>query len=87
MRQLPRGHRAIVIADVVAVSIDSDLINVQRSEVVKRYPMHEATANPRTGLYGPSILSGELIPPPEPSEPRAGSEKAHEKTCVGKEEL
>jgi len=84
MRHLPHGHRAIVIADVVAVSIDSDLLDLPRSEVIKRYPMHEATANPKTGLYGPSLLSGEMVPPPELPQPKAAGRKAGEKTHVSK---
>jgi len=84
MRQLPRGHRAIVIGEVVGISIDTDILNLSRSEVIKRYPMHEATTNPKTGLYGPSILSGELIPSPEPSKPTAVGQKVHQKTHVGK---
>jgi flavin reductase (DIM6/NTAB) family NADH-FMN oxidoreductase RutF len=60
--QLPQPLRAIIIADVVGISIDSHLLSLDRSEVVKKYPMHEANIeNPDTGLYGPSVLSGELI--------------------------
>ena len=29
--------------------------------------MHEAGSHPETGLYGPSVLSGELIPPADPA--------------------
>ena len=65
--QLPPPWRAIVISEVIGVSIDSDLLEKSRSEVVKLYPMHEAGSHPETGLYGPSVLSGELIPFPEPA--------------------
>lgn len=59
--QLKQPMRALVIGEVVGVSIDSNLLNLTRSEVVSQFPMHEATTNPYTGLYGPSVLSGELI--------------------------
>jgi len=60
--QLPQPLRAIIIADVVGINLDSNLMSLDRSEVVRQYPMHEANIeNPDTGLYGPSVLSGELI--------------------------
>ncbi len=63
--QLPPPWRAIVISEVVGASIDSDLLDLSRAEVVRLFPMHEAGSHPDTGLYGPSVLSGEMIPPAE----------------------
>ncbi len=73
---------------MVGVSIDSDLLEVSRSEAVREFPMHEATVNPHTGLYGPSLLSGELIPPSEtPQRVFRGNKKRRGKIFVGKSEL
>ena len=59
--QLEQPQRGIVVGEVVGMSLDIDLANMSRSEAVRLLPMHEATKNPYTGLYGPSVLSGELI--------------------------
>lgn len=82
MKQLPRGHRAIIIGEVVGISIDTDILNLSRSEAIKRYPMHEASTHPKTGCYGPSVLSGELIPPAKPSESTAVGQETNRKTYV-----
>ncbi len=88
--QLKQPMRAIIIGDVVGVSVDNDLLGMSRSEAVRQLPMHEATTNPYTGLYGPSVLSGELIPEPD-SKPRVrgnlGSPEDVSKTFVSKNEL
>ncbi|MBN1687390.1 MAG: flavin reductase [Spirochaetales bacterium] len=85
--QLDEPQRCIVIGEVVGVSIDTDLLSRSRSDVVSQYPMHEATDNPHTGLYGPSVLSGEIVPAPDP--PRTGPGKGDEngKTFVRGAEL
>ncbi len=84
--QLKQPLRAIIIGDVVGVSIDSDLLEFSRSEVLRQFPMHEATSNPYTGLYGPSVLSGELVGP-EPRPPRGKRAEKADKTHVSKAEL
>ena len=58
---LPPPWRTLVIGEVAGVSIDSNLLALPRSEVVKLYPMHEAGSHPDTGLYSPSVLSGEWV--------------------------
>ena len=45
MIQLKQPMRLIIIGDVVGVSIDTDLLDLSRSEVVRKFPMHEATDN------------------------------------------
>ncbi len=69
MIQLDEPQRCILVGEVVGVSIDTEFLGLPRSKVVMQYPMHEATDNPYTGLYGPSILSGELLPDAEPGDP------------------
>jgi len=59
--QLRQPMRAILIGEVVGITIDNDLLEESRSENVRQLPMYEATSNPYTGLYGPSVLSGELL--------------------------
>ena len=66
--QLPPPWRSIVIGEVVGVSIDRDLLEMRRSDTIRLFPMHEAGSNPETGVYGPGVFSGELIPPSEPVE-------------------
>jgi len=87
--QLPPPWRAIVVGEVVGVSIDSDMLVKSRSEIVKLFPMHEAGSHPETGLYGPSVLSGELVPPSEPQiqQPRTEDKCKHKKTYVDAPEL
>lgn len=85
MIQLKQPMRLIIIGDVVGVSIDTDLLDLSRSEVVRKFPMHEATDNRYTRLYGPSVLSGELIPSAEPPQPFMKKEGA--KTFVSKADL
>lgn len=80
--QLPPPWRAIVIGEVVGVSIDSDLLDMSRSDVIRLLPMHEAGSNPETGVYGPGVFSGELVPPAEPTDQfpnlsKGGVEKAY----------
>lgn len=59
---LPKALRLIIIADVVGIHISSNILNMSRSDAIKYFPMTEANIeNPGTGLYGPGILSGELI--------------------------
>ena len=86
MIQLTEPQRCIVVAEVVGVSIDTDLLSLPRSAVVKQFPMHEATDNPYTGLYGPSVLSGELLPQAEQPE-NATEAKGGGKTFVTAEDL
>jgi flavin reductase (DIM6/NTAB) family NADH-FMN oxidoreductase RutF len=63
--QLKQPMRAIVVGEAVGVSIDEGLLDMTRSEVLRQYPMHEAANNAYTGIYGPSVFSGELVPPAE----------------------
>jgi flavin reductase (DIM6/NTAB) family NADH-FMN oxidoreductase RutF len=81
--QLKQPMRALVIGEVVGVSIDSSLLKLSRSDVVSSFPMHEATSNPYTGLYGPSVLSGELIgnqgPRPKEAQRIERGDKTHVK--------
>jgi len=82
--QLPPPWRAVVVGEVVGVTIESKLLEMTRSQVVNLYPVHESGSHPETGLYSPSVLSGELIPGAEPlPEGHAGEGK----TTVGVEEL
>jgi flavin reductase (DIM6/NTAB) family NADH-FMN oxidoreductase RutF len=83
--QLKAPQRCILIGDVVGVSIDRDLLELSRSDVLKQYPMHEATNNRYTDLYGPSVLSGELIPAAEPAQ--ASQKEGGEKRFVSKADL
>lgn len=59
--KLPDPWRAVVVGEVVGVSINSELLNMSRAEVVRQIPMYESNVHPKTGLYGPSVLSGELV--------------------------
>ena len=57
------GHalRNIVIADVVGISIDDELLSMERRDVVRLLPMHEAIQrHAYTGTYALSVLSGEV---------------------------
>jgi len=87
MIQLDEPLRCILIGEVVGVSIDTHLLTLPRSEVIKQFPMHEATSNPYTGIYGPSVLSGELVPLAE--QPQVDVEKRGdgEKTFVKASDL
>jgi flavin reductase (DIM6/NTAB) family NADH-FMN oxidoreductase RutF len=87
MVQLDEPQRCIVVGEVVGVSIDTDLLNKPRSYVAKQFPMHEATDNDYTGLYGPSVLSGELIPEAEPPEEYSGPKGDSGKTFVNAKNL
>ncbi|MCJ7610075.1 flavin reductase [Candidatus Bathyarchaeota archaeon] len=60
--QLKQPMRAIIVGEAIGVSIDKELLDMTRSEVLRKYPMHEATNNAYTGIYGPSVFSGELTP-------------------------
>lgn len=72
---------------MVGVSIDTHLLTLLRSEVIKQFPMHEAAMNLYTGLYGPSVFSGELVPSAE--QPQVDIEKrgSGEKTFVKASDL
>jgi flavin reductase (DIM6/NTAB) family NADH-FMN oxidoreductase RutF len=84
--QLPQPLRAIIIADVVGISINSDLLEKSRSDVVKEFPMHEANIeNPDTGLYGPSILSGELVGSSVKAARKKRSKKKGDKTFISRD--
>jgi flavin reductase (DIM6/NTAB) family NADH-FMN oxidoreductase RutF len=87
MIQLDEPQRCILVGEVVGVSIDTNLLTLSRSDVLKQYPMHEATNNRYTGLYGPSVFSGELIPAAE--QPQLNLEKRSDgdKTFVTAVEL
>ena len=87
MVQLDEPQRCILVGEVVGVSIDTDLLNSPRSHVVKQFPMHEATDNAYTGLYGPSVLSGELVPEAEHPEEYSGAKSDGGKTFVSGKEL
>ncbi len=60
--KLPDPWRASVVAEVVGVSVNRSLLEMQRSDVVRHIPMHESSISPKTGLYGPTVLTGELLP-------------------------
>ena len=49
--------------------------------------MHEEARNPKTGLYGPSVLSGEMIPSSEPSKSVEAGQKIDKKSHVSRETL
>ena len=87
MIQLDEPQRCIVVGEVVGVSIDTKMLDLPRSKVVSQYPMHEATDHPYTGLYGPSILSGELLPDAEEPAKREHMHIDGEKTFVSAKEL
>lgn len=61
-KKLPYNWRTVVIGEVVGVSIDNYLLDLNREEVIEKYPMHEGGYHPETGLYAPTVLSGNLIP-------------------------
>jgi len=85
--QLPPPWRAIVIGEVIGVSIDKDLLSKSRAEVIKLLPLHEAGAHPETGLYGLSVLSGELIPFCSTLRSNISACEEREKIYVGSSEL
>ncbi len=87
MIQLDEPQRCILVGEVVGVSIDTELLNQPRSKVVKQFPMHEATDNPYTGLYGPSVLSGELMPPAEQPDEHVRAKSEGGKTFVNAKDL
>ncbi len=86
MIQLDEPQRCILVGEVVGVSIDTKLLDLPRSAVVNQFPMHEATDNPYTGLYGPSVLSGELVPESDDPLARSGRSAAG-KTFVDAKDL
>ncbi|MCL5069771.1 MAG: hypothetical protein M1308_02575 [Actinobacteria bacterium] len=54
--------RNIVIADVIGISMDASILDMDRSEVVKLVPIHEAIQrHPDTGRYAMSTLTGKTI--------------------------
>lgn len=87
MIQLDEPQRCILIGEVVGISIDTHLLTLTRSDVLKQYPMHEATTHRYTGLYGPSVFSGELIPSAEPLQLDLEQRSDGEKTFVSAAEL
>ena len=67
--KLPSPWRAIVVGEVVGISINKDLLEKSRGEVASLIPMHENNVSAETGFYGPSVLNEELIstsPDPAP---------------------
>lgn len=86
--QLPNFLREIIIADVVGISIDSNLLSLNRADVCKIFPMAECNIeNPITGLYGPSILSGELIGKSEIKIHATNREQNEGKSYISKDEF
>ena len=59
--QLKQPLRAIIVADVIGINMDASLLNMRRSEAIKQIPIFEASWNTYTGLYGPSVLDGEML--------------------------
>jgi len=64
--KLPSPWRAIIIGEVVGLSMDRTLLGMNRSDVANLLPIHEAGSHPATGLYSPSFLTAELFPPADP---------------------
>jgi flavin reductase (DIM6/NTAB) family NADH-FMN oxidoreductase RutF len=59
--ELPYPWRALVVGEVVGVSMSSEIINKNRSETIKILPMHESGAHAETAIYGQSVMTGELV--------------------------